>query len=493
MAYSKGGSTTTLITGYSEGEDANIDYGRNTYLAQTFTLDVETALWRCRFKSWTICGDKVYHYDLHHTDAMGKPIGAPIASTTLSPTGEYWFSPGRWRRFDFDEFPKLAPGVYALVASVPTSPSPLCYSLRADSTASAFTQGKAWRSTDGGSTWTELANQDFYFEVWGYIPPPEPPPPPSLSNFSTRDIAYTHLCDGFKITVTTDILCHLYMRWTTVEPQYQTVPLLRRGISMHGDRTFCFVAYQDNEQEEAGDTLVHTFIKRNWPICETRYFYFWATVATQEQPSTSPIFHLHFDIIFQEFIGTLSNRTVYKTHGTWNVAHDAPVGAILPNYDAPNYFIFAGDELTVSFWIYRGLLFFDTSALPADIKIAGAFLDLFVEWHKPTAPGATPWLGITEGVQADPVVPANYGAQLPYTAVGGSRIISTMIDGQYNRIHFDEAGLAFIKPGGITKLCLRADSNINDSPPGLGAYYVRLYSAQKGTPYQPKLTLCLPP
>ncbi|MBA7578556.1 hypothetical protein ES708_20421 [subsurface metagenome] len=64
---------------------------------------------------------------------------------------------------------------------------------------------------------------------------------------------------------------------------------------MHGDRYFCFTAYKDNEQEEVGDTLVHTFIKHDWQHCETRYFYFWAEVQTEAQPSTSAIFQLHFD------------------------------------------------------------------------------------------------------------------------------------------------------------------------------------------------------
>jgi len=311
--------------------------------------------------------------------------------------------------------------------------------------------------------------------------------------FSVRDIQYTLLCDGYIIVVTTDTPCHLYMRWTTIKPQYQTVPLLRRGIAMHGDRTFCFVAYRDNEQEEAGDTLTHTFIKTDWPICQTRYFYFWGKVGALVCTSTTAIFELHFDIVFREFFGTLSNRSISATHGTWSIAHDAVSGTILANYGAPNYLIFAGDELTVSYWIYRGFLFFDTSAIPVGTTIAGAYLDIFVTWHKPTAPGATDWLGITEGVQNDPIIATNYGDQLPYTAVGGSKIISTMIDGQYNRLHFDQAGLAFIKAGSITRLCLRGSANINDSPPGLGAYYVRFYSHQRGIPYQPRLTVCVPP
>lgn len=64
---------------------------------------------------------------------------------------------------------------------------------------------------------------------------------------------------------------------------------------MHGNRYFCFTAYTDNEQEEAGDTTIHTFIKHNWPHCQTRYFYFIGTRFGLPSPSTTPVFEKHFN------------------------------------------------------------------------------------------------------------------------------------------------------------------------------------------------------
>lgn len=112
--------------------------------------------------------------------------------------------------------------------------------------------------------------------------------------FSVRDITWEALGDGFKIVVITDVPCHLYMRWTNVEPQIHNIPTWRRGIFMHGDRYFCFVAYHDNEQEEDGDTLEHTFIKQNWQSCETRWFYFWGSISDIRCASTTAPFNLHF-------------------------------------------------------------------------------------------------------------------------------------------------------------------------------------------------------
>lgn len=131
--------------------------------------------------------------------------------------------------------------------------------------------------------------------------PPRPTPPGLLHagspafRWSCRSVEQIILFDGYQIVVTTDVPCHLWMRWSTNPPQYHTVPSLRRGVYMHGNRYFCFTVYRDNEQEEAGDTLIHTFIKHNWPHCETRYFYFIGERFGLPSPSNSPCFEKHFD------------------------------------------------------------------------------------------------------------------------------------------------------------------------------------------------------
>ena len=112
-------------------------------------------------------------------------------------------------------------------------------------------------------------------------------PPP---RFSIRDIQQHIQLTGYIIVVTTDVPCHLFMRWTLEKPRTHKDPLLKRGAYFPEKVRFCFVEYEDNEQEEAGDTLIHTFIKLGWPECQTRYFYFWGTVAGEVSPSESPLF-----------------------------------------------------------------------------------------------------------------------------------------------------------------------------------------------------------
>ncbi|GAH38666.1 unnamed protein product, partial [marine sediment metagenome] len=288
-----GGSKTNLITGYALGEDGHANYGKTHWLAQTFTLGGSYRIWRCRLKLWTVTGDHFYHFALRNTDGAGKPTGADIAHTTLSPTDEYWYSPGKWKRFDFMGFPELAAGTYALVFSVPDSPQTWGYKARADVTEPDYWGGKAWKSTDSGETWEEIPGTNFYFEIWGYGPPPAPPPKPVIGNWAAYRLEQEVTQTGYKIVVHTNNLCHLWMRWTNVPPQKHIDTLIERGVPLDKIPRYCFVEYHDNEQFEPGDTLEHTFVKEPWAHCETRWFYFYGAKQAEDMPSESPIFEKH--------------------------------------------------------------------------------------------------------------------------------------------------------------------------------------------------------
>lgn len=336
MAYSNGGSTMALIEHYQDGEDSDIDFGHNRYLAQTFTLSSDFVVWRFLIKAWTVQSGKQWHLALKATDGTGKPTGPDLANTQLGPMGEKYRSPGTWRRFDFHSFPKLPAGVYAIVASVPTATHWTTHKWRCDATAPAYTRGKAWLSHNQGIDWVEVPGTDFMFKQWGYLPPPEPPPSPSISNWASLGIAQTDFPDAVTIVYTTDIPCHLFMRWTLVEPQIHTQPVLRRGLLMHTDLRYCFVAWEENEQLEPGDTLTHTFHKANWPQCQTRWFYFVGTVADEQQPSVSPIFKKHKTeyVPTQFFFAYEPDQCSIGTSGAW-ITVDRVLGGLLKDLLPP--------------------------------------------------------------------------------------------------------------------------------------------------------------
>jgi len=104
----------------------------------------------------------------------------------------------------------------------------------------------------------------------------------------------TDLEGGFTITTITDVACHQWLRHTLKPPWSHPKPVLRRGVFMQYDAQFCFVAYEDLEQNEPGDTFVHTFTWPGWVDCQTGYFYFWAVIDAWWSPSTSPIFSKHY-------------------------------------------------------------------------------------------------------------------------------------------------------------------------------------------------------
>ena len=114
-----------------------------------------------------------------------------------------------------------------------------------------------------------------------------------VSKFAVLDIEQTLIADGYKISIYTDVACHLWMRWSLIYPQEHIIPRYRRGVHIYDDKRFCFVTYHDNEQEEASDTFEHTFSKTAWPICQTRYFYFHGTISGVTSKSTSCIFTKH--------------------------------------------------------------------------------------------------------------------------------------------------------------------------------------------------------
>lgn len=325
--------------------------------------------------------------------------------------------------------------------------------------------------------------------------PPLPPPPPPVTHWAPLDVQEEKLPDGFTIVVYTDTPCHLWCRITKEKPLKHTLPSRRRGTFLQGEVNFCFVVYDDNEQEEAGDTLIHTFIKPSWPHCETRWCYFIGTIDSQPSNSTSAIFPYHFDRITpleappfeMSFDNRPSNREVYYTHGVWMMARGTLTGIIHPWWADPPATMSAATTLTVSYFVRRAFLSFNTSTLPAGITIVGAKLDIFVVSWLNTSSATYPFLYLQPGEQSDPIVTSDYGAQRDIGLQLGIKRFDSLVAGQYCSITLNEAGIAHINPAGITKLCLRGQMDVIDRAPPLGSNSVVFHSYQKGVDHRPKL------
>ncbi|GAH67590.1 unnamed protein product, partial [marine sediment metagenome] len=233
-----------------------------------------------------------------------------------------------------------------------------------------------------------------------------------------KDLQYEYLDDGFKLTATTDVPCHLYCRMTTTPPRKHSKATRRRGLNVAYDVRFCFVVYEDNEQDEPGDTLTHTFNKSAWPICETRWFYFLGSIMGMPSVSESPIFKFHFPApppeppppILRVFYALPNNRTIRSNASTWAVCWAGNLLTIPTNWDDPWYTLFSGAVLTASYWAYRNFLTFDTATLPDTAKIQSAQLIPYVYYARCTASTIRPYWQINPGHQSDPVVTGDWYA-----------------------------------------------------------------------------------
>ena len=95
------------------------------------------------------------------------------------------------------------------------------------------------------------------------------------------------------VRLTTNTPAHLWLRYTYTEPVKTSIPKAKRGALWYYDNKMCFVAWQECEQDEPGDTLIHTFSCDIFPYCVPVWYYLWGTIGGVPSPSNSAIFKAH--------------------------------------------------------------------------------------------------------------------------------------------------------------------------------------------------------
>jgi len=320
-----------------------------------------------------------------------------------------------------------------------------------------------------------------------------------LKHWALLDLKYEYLDDGYKLTATTDVPCHLFCRQTTTPPQKHSIPSYRRGLFMQGDIRFCFVVYKDKEQDEAGDTLTHTFYKTNWPVCQTRWFYFVGSINGLPVESETAIFKFHFPApppeppppILKQYLNSNSNRTIRSDWGTWPPVRNGIRLRVMGQYALPAAYLTSGHHYTVSYFLHRSFLDFGSITLPPSIEWAGAWLSLYVT-SNPEGAITRPYLIVEEGHQSDPIVTGDWYAQNTVTTILGQIDRRTILTGQYNDIPFTQDGLNYLAAPGDKKFCLLSQWDFeNVEPPPIAGTnaYVNYHSNQKGAGFRPILKL----
>jgi hypothetical protein len=244
---------------------------------------------------------------------------------------------------------------------------------RADNSSPTYARGTAVYSADGGSSWSAYAGRDFMFREYGE---PAFPPLNPYANWSLRDITYECTSTGFKVHAVTDVECHLHARWTYTIPQVHLDPYTVRGVKLSTSPRYCFDNYFDKEQDEAGDTLEHTFTFYYITQCATVFFYLWGTMGSFASPSESATFdYTRVCPVTVQCPAILGSNGFYAEGEDYDLMR---LWAFAPLDATPGQItVGQSQDPSPDLYLWRAMLFFDTSAVPKWAAITDAAIVLY--------------------------------------------------------------------------------------------------------------------
>jgi hypothetical protein len=141
-----------------------------------------------------------------------------------------------------------------------------------------------------------------------------------------------------------------------------------------------------------------------------------------------------------------------------------------------------------SYYIYKGFVYFDTSAIPDSATISAVNVSLYGSYDYSSTDFN---ISVQSGMPTyphDPLVGGDYDKTLYDVNGVGNAGFSTagFSTAGYNNISLNATGMAWVSKVGTTKLCLRSNEDIIASQPASNEY-VRIYSYEKGAGYRPTL------
>ncbi|MBA7698089.1 hypothetical protein ES703_106764 [subsurface metagenome] len=116
----------------------------------------------------------------------------------------------------------------------------------------------------------------------------------SVPRWYPVNVSQTFTQVGVDVVLTTDVPCHLWLFYTFKEPWVHPMASIQRGLNVPWHAYWCYVSWIVIEQEEAGDTLQHTFIITGLVTCNTIWYRFHGNVGGVPSPSDSAIFEKHY-------------------------------------------------------------------------------------------------------------------------------------------------------------------------------------------------------
>jgi hypothetical protein len=165
-----------------------------------------------------------------------------------------------------------------------------------------------------------------------------------------------------------------------------------------------------------------------------------------------------------------SDGYIYNSGSSYSTVQSASTGTV----DGSSSYISIGQKkvaLGPTYFVYRGFVFFNTSALPSNAYLDNATLSLYKKDDYSTTDFD---ITIQNGQPTYPHNPMQTGDYFRnyYSGNGGSLGTSRFTSG-YNALIMNN--LSWINKTGITKLCLRSSRDISGTAP-TGNEYVNVYS-----------------
>jgi hypothetical protein len=202
-------------------------------------------------------------------------------------------------------------------------------------------------------------------------------PPPLLKIlWYIKDIKKYDTLLGVEIQAWTSIPVHLQMVYTTTQPELEQRWKMKRGIKVHCDPVFHLLNPVWVDEDFPIADFWHKWTITDWPVCQTRWWFFAGQFGLFYTKSQSPLFEYHKQALPQEYVflpqrdpGTTSSdgycgRTTSNPGRNWGDMHDGAGNMFSCASPTMNVGIHCGSGRDWYTRIYRGAALFDTSGLP---------------------------------------------------------------------------------------------------------------------------------
>jgi hypothetical protein len=177
---------------------------------------------------------------------------------------------------------------------------------------------------------------------------------------------------------------------------------------------------------------------------------------------------------------------LYNSSTSYNTAWTATTGTISSTATTLNIGQNKQSGTSTIYYVYRGMLLFNTTTLPKNANITSAKLALYKQADSSTTDFTITVQNGQPTYPHDPLQAGDYGKS-HYSGNGGGLNTTSFTTG-YNNITLTNTTDSWLKRQGETKLCLRSSRDINGNTPTTPEY-VTIYSGNANQQYQPKLTI----